>query len=87
MFSSLTCYCLAAKFMGVKAREINKRIERVGGECVRQEGSHRRYKLTRDGQTVFATVPQHGSHDIRIGTLKTIEKQLAPILGKGWLTK
>jgi predicted RNA binding protein YcfA (HicA-like mRNA interferase family) len=32
--------------MVVKAREVNRRIERLGGVMVRQVGSHRRYEVT-----------------------------------------
>jgi len=68
----------------VRAREVNRRIERRGGQHVRTVGSHRRYRLTRDGVTASTAVPQHPG-DIPDGTLRKIEKDLEPVLGKGWL--
>ena len=76
----------------MRAREVNRRIERLGGKMVRQVGSHRRYKAayTRTdstAKTAFTTVAQHASDDIPVGTLKKIESDLEPAFGKGWLTK
>jgi len=68
----------------VKAREVNQRIERRGGLVLRQKGSHRFYTIKLDGVTGQTTVPQH-SGDIPIGLLRKIEKDLEPVLGKGWL--
>ena len=73
----------------MKAREVVRVIERAGGKFTRQVGSHRRYvvEYTKpDGtpSTVHTTVPMHGG-DIPIGTLDSIQKQLEPALGKGWL--
>jgi predicted RNA binding protein YcfA (HicA-like mRNA interferase family) len=74
----------------VKAREVNRRIERLGGVMIRQRGSHRLYEVTRkqaDGTTATArtTVAQHPG-DIPEGTLRAIDKDMEPVLGKGWLT-
>jgi predicted RNA binding protein YcfA (HicA-like mRNA interferase family) len=76
----------------VKPREVNRRIERLGGTQTRQVGSHRRYAATYtkpDGSTAtaYTTVPQHAASDIPTGTLRAIEKDLEPAFGKGWLTK
>lgn len=68
----------------MKAREVNRIIERNGGENVRTRGSHRRYRVTRNGVTCHTTVPQHPG-DIPTGTLRAIERDLEPALGKGWL--
>ena len=76
--------CLAAKLTLVRAREVNRIIERNGGEMLRQKGSHRRYQVTRDGVTCSTTVAQHPG-DIPNGTLTAIERDLEPALGKGWL--
>jgi predicted RNA binding protein YcfA (HicA-like mRNA interferase family)/predicted RNase H-like HicB family nuclease len=62
----------------VKARDVNRRIERLGGTMTRQRGSHRQYEATTtldDGTRVTArtTVAQHAG-DIPIGTLRAIEK-------------
>ena len=68
---------------------MNRRIERLGGVMVRQAGSHRRYVITyTDAAEAEAkaatTVPQHVG-DIPAGTLRAIERDLEPALGKGWL--
>lgn len=73
----------------MRAREINRRIERLGGVMARQVGSHRRYVVTytdaAGGQmTVATTVAQH-SGDIPAGTLRAIERDLEPAFGRGWL--
>jgi predicted RNA binding protein YcfA (HicA-like mRNA interferase family) len=68
----------------VKARQVNRRIERLGGKELRQRGSHRRYEATVDGVTARTTVPEHAG-DIPIGTLQAIEKDMEPVFGKGWL--
>jgi predicted RNA binding protein YcfA (HicA-like mRNA interferase family) len=46
--------------------------------------THRRYRATGNGVTAHTTVPQH-SGDIPAGTLRAIERDLEPVLGKGWL--
>jgi predicted RNA binding protein YcfA (HicA-like mRNA interferase family) len=68
----------------VKAREVNARIQRAGGQQVGQRGSHRKYSVVVDGVTARTTVPQH-TGDIPAGTLRAIERDLEPVLGKGWL--
>jgi len=73
----------------VRAREVNRRIERLGGLMARQVGSHRRYVITyavAGGSEAKAatTVPQHQG-DIPAGTLRAIERDLEPALGRGWL--
>ncbi|HVQ92656.1 MAG TPA: type II toxin-antitoxin system HicA family toxin [Mycobacteriales bacterium] len=72
-----------------QAREVNRRIEELGGWLVRQVGSHQRYAArykVADGEAAaYTTVPQHGG-DIPIGTLRAIERDLAPAFGKGWLS-
>jgi predicted RNA binding protein YcfA (HicA-like mRNA interferase family) len=73
----------------VKAREVNRKIERLGGVMVRQVGSYRRYivAFTDDAGAAAkaaTTVPQH-TGDIPAGTLRAIERDLEAALGKGWL--
>jgi predicted RNA binding protein YcfA (HicA-like mRNA interferase family) len=68
----------------MRAREVNARIERAGGVNAGQRGSHRKYIVTVQGQTARTTVPQHAG-DIPKGTLAAIERDLEPVLGKGWL--
>ena len=81
-------FCLVARYV-VRAREVNRRIERLGGVMVRQVGSHRRYVVTYTDAagveaTVATTVAQHAG-DVPAGTLRAIERDLEPGLGKGWL--
>jgi predicted RNA binding protein YcfA (HicA-like mRNA interferase family) len=68
----------------MKAREVNRKIERLGGVAIRQVGSHRRYVVEVGGQKAFTTVPQH-TGDIPAGTLRAIERDLEGVLGEGWL--
>jgi len=73
----------------MKAREVNRRIERLGGILIRQVGSHRRYVVAFTDDTgaeakAATTVPQHAG-DIPAGTLRAIERDLEAALGKGWL--
>jgi predicted RNA binding protein YcfA (HicA-like mRNA interferase family) len=68
----------------VRARNVNRRIEKLGGVHVRTVGSHKRYRVTRGNVTASTAVPQHPG-DIPTGTLHKIEKDLRPALGKGWL--
>ncbi|MFB6392705.1 type II toxin-antitoxin system HicA family toxin [Polymorphospora lycopeni] len=68
----------------MRAREVNQRIERLGGTMLRQRGSHRIYRATNGTTTAQTVVPQHAG-DIPNGTLKSIEKALEPVFGKGWL--
>lgn len=83
--AALQLRCLAPILTLVKAREVNRRIEQNGGEHVRTVGSHKRYRVTRGDVVASTAVPQHPG-DIPTGTLHKIEKDLAPVLGKGWLT-
>lgn len=73
----------------MKAREVNRRIEALGGVNTRTRGSHRQYEATTTlpngtTATVRTTVAQH-SGDIPVGTLHKIEKDMEPVFGKGWL--
>jgi predicted RNA binding protein YcfA (HicA-like mRNA interferase family) len=75
--------------MIVRAREVNRRIERLGGVMVRQTGSHRRYQVSYTDAAgrhaaVATTVAQHAG-DIPAGTLRAIERDLEPAFGHGWL--
>lgn len=51
---------------------------------LRQRGSHQRWSATGNGVTAYTTVAIHRG-DIPPGTLRQIEKQMEPALGKGWL--
>ena len=65
----------------MNAHQVLRRVLGLGGEIVRQKGSHVRVRAG----ACFATVPDHGSRDIPAGTLRAIERQPAPFLGEGWL--
>lgn len=77
----------------MRAREVIRRIEsaRCGTEkcCqfVRQEGSHKRFDCRCGEHVCRTTVPDHGSRDLIKGTLRSIERDLEPCLGKGWLRR
>lgn len=64
----------------MRAREVNRKLEALGAEAVRQTGSHRRYR----SGTCLTTMPQH-TGDIPAGTLRSIERDMEPCFGKGWL--
>ncbi|MCL2595191.1 MAG: type II toxin-antitoxin system HicA family toxin [Promicromonosporaceae bacterium] len=70
----------------MRAREVNRAIERLGGVHIRTKGSHKQYRVIVGEVTATTTVPQH-SGDIPAGTLTAIERSLAPALGRKWLTK
>lgn len=57
-------------------------LRKLGCEEVRRRGSHVRVRC-RDCQT---TVPVHAGEDLPPGTLRAIERDLEPCLGKGWMT-
>jgi predicted RNA binding protein YcfA (HicA-like mRNA interferase family) len=63
-------------------REVLRRIERLGCVVLRQRGSHVIVRCPGGCQTV---IPIHRGQDIPTGTLRGIERILAPCLGEGWL--
>ncbi|PZS19720.1 MAG: hypothetical protein DLM57_03440 [Pseudonocardiales bacterium] len=74
----------------MKSREVNMRIEELGGYETRQRGSHRRYAARYSDvsgvqRTAFTTVQQHASRDIPMGTMHAIQRDLAPAFGRRWL--
>jgi predicted RNA binding protein YcfA (HicA-like mRNA interferase family) len=63
-------------------RDVLRRIRQLGGETVRQKGSHVRVQLGKCG----TTVPVHRGEDLPAGTLRAIERDLAPCVGETrWL--
>ncbi|MDR2565115.1 MAG: type II toxin-antitoxin system HicA family toxin [Bifidobacteriaceae bacterium] len=68
----------------MRVRQVDALIEHLGGQAVRQHGSHRVYRVARGGASAETIVPQH-AHDLADGTAHVIERDLAPVLGKGWL--
>lgn len=85
VISGLTLDRLAVKPYGVRHQEVIAKIEAMGGECVRQVGSHRRYRAYYDQGSCYTTVQIHKGKDVPLGTLRAIQKQMEPAVGKGWL--
>jgi predicted RNA binding protein YcfA (HicA-like mRNA interferase family) len=67
----------------MKARELLRIIKSLGGEEVRQKGSH----IIVQVGACTTVVPAHAGEDLKPGTLRAIERQLEPCLGKGWLNR
>jgi len=67
----------------VRAKDLLRTLRSLGCEEVRQKGSH---VIVRCGECT-AVVPVHSGEDIAPGTLRAIERQLEPWLGKGWLRR
>lgn len=63
---------------------MTKKLAAAGATLLRQRGSHQRWLATANGVTTYTTVAIHRG-DIPTGTLRQIEKQMEPTLGKGWL--
>lgn len=62
-------------------RKVLKLLRQLGCDEVRRSGSHVRVRC-HDCQT---TVPVHAGEDIPAGTLRAIERDLEPCLGRKWL--
>lgn len=67
----------------MKARELLKVLKSHGCIEVRQSGSH----ITVQCGQCKTTVAYHAAKDIPKGTLRAIERDLMPCLGKGWLDR
>jgi predicted RNA binding protein YcfA (HicA-like mRNA interferase family) len=65
----------------MKSRELRRILRGFGCIEVRQRGSH----LVVTCGKCQTVIPVHGGEDIAPGTLRAIERQLEPCLGKGWL--
>jgi predicted RNA binding protein YcfA (HicA-like mRNA interferase family) len=62
-------------------KEVLRSLMRPGCSVARQRGSHVRVRCG-ECQT---RVPVHAGKDLPPGTLRAIERDLDPCLGKGWL--
>jgi predicted RNA binding protein YcfA (HicA-like mRNA interferase family) len=62
-------------------KDVLRLLLKLGGDVVRQKGSHARIRC---GKCV-TTVPLHSGEDLGAGLLRAIERDLEPCLGKGWL--
>jgi predicted RNA binding protein YcfA (HicA-like mRNA interferase family) len=67
----------------VTSSEVVRKLAAAKCTLVRQEGSHARY-VSPCGKCV-TTVAMHAGKDIHPKTLRTIEKDMQPCLGKNWL--
>jgi predicted RNA binding protein YcfA (HicA-like mRNA interferase family) len=63
-------------------RELMRILRKRGCEVVRQRGSHVRVQCGK----CQTTVPVHAAEDLPPGTLRAIERDLEPCLGRKWLT-
>jgi predicted RNA binding protein YcfA (HicA-like mRNA interferase family) len=63
-----------SKLPALRAREVKRILKLAGFEFARQEGSHEQWFRAADGR--LATVPNHAGETIRIGTLKSIMRQM-----------
>jgi len=61
--------------------DILRRLRKLGCVEVRRKGSHVRVECGR----CATIVPVHAGKDLPPGTLRAIERDLEPCLGKGWL--
>jgi len=66
----------------MRPAEVIRAIEKLGGEMVRQKGSHVRMRVG----DCYTTVPVH-ARDLPKGLLRGVERDLEPCLGEGWLRK
>jgi predicted RNA binding protein YcfA (HicA-like mRNA interferase family) len=72
---------LASTIKLMRANELLKVLRKLGCVELRQVGSHVRVQC----RECFSTVPVHAGYDVPKGTLRAIERDLEPCLGKGWL--
>jgi len=63
------------------SRHLRRILKDLGCVEVRQVGSHLRVECG----TCRTTVPVHRGEDLKPGTLRAIERDLAPCLGERWL--
>jgi predicted RNA binding protein YcfA (HicA-like mRNA interferase family) len=70
---------MAKTFTG---KELLRLLKKMGCVETRRQGSHVRVEC---GDCV-TTVAVHAGETIPIGTLTQIERDLAPCLGKGWMS-
>lgn len=66
----------------MKARELLRILKDAGCTQVSQVGSHLKIRCGK----CTTIVPMHDGEDIKLGTLKSIERHCERCLGKKWLT-
>jgi len=67
----------------VTGKDVLRQLRDVGCREVRKRGSHVRVECGK----CTTTVPVHAGRDLPPGTLRAIERDLEPCLGKGWLKR
>jgi predicted RNA binding protein YcfA (HicA-like mRNA interferase family) len=67
-------------FIRIKARDILKALKADGWIEVRSKGSH--VQLKHQSKPGLVTLPMHGSKDLKLGTLISIERQSGLRLSK-----
>jgi len=72
--------------ISVKAGKVVRIITARGGVILRQRGSHRFFEIERDGVKAHTTISNKDGEDIPTGLLAKIERDLAPVLGRKWLS-
>lgn len=77
-----SCAALAHTLF-MTSRELLKILKTLGCVVVRQKGSHVRVRCGK----CSTSVPAHKGEDIGTGLLASIERDLEPCLGKGWLSR
>src|SRR5262249_17312224 len=65
------------------SRRLRRILNELGCVEVRQVGSHLRVEC----EKCRTTVPVHAGEDLKPGTLRAIERDLEPCLGKQWLRR
>ena len=78
--SALAGFVLPSAYM--TSKDLLRLLRRLGCVEVRQDGSHKRVRCGK----CSTTVPVHAGEDLGRGLLRSIERDLEPCLGKGWLT-
>ncbi len=64
-------------------KDLLRQLRKLGCRETRQRGAHVRVECGR----CVTTVPIHAGQDLPPGTLRGIERDLEPCLGKGWLKR
>lgn len=72
---------MCAILLLMTSKDLLRRLRQLGCVEVRQKGSH---VSVRCGRCV-TSVPVHSGEDLGRGLLRSIERDLEPCLGKGWL--
>lgn len=65
----------------IKVRDLLRSLARRGCRQIRQRGSHRIWRCG----ACQTTVPGDDNETLPTGTLKSIQRHLAPCLGEHWL--